>query len=482
MPRSALHTAVILLAATLSPAGRALAQSGFPAIDEAEVPPALVRSVEVAATPEGPALEIIATRPLVPQITKLTSPPRLVIDLPKAYLYSRQKVTFRDAEVNRIRVDQFRKKPPTVRLVVELSKACDVGWDEAGNRLTVRIHAEQPSPPAAPSPAPTPSPAAAQGLAPASIAGEPPGSGALVMAGDRLAPGSSITAGADTAVVNLERGGQVRVCPGTTVSVASSPDRHSLMLAMSTGALETHYRLDASADSILTPDFRILLAGPGEFDYAISADSRGNTCVRALLGNTAPAVVSELMGDHIYQVKPSEQVVFHSGHLAVLDASVPADCGCPVSSTTVLRASAESPPASSVAVTPPAASPTHLENQAPEGVPAAAGTPAVAGAPPASAGVTIAPSTPETASLPDSKPSDIRVQVDAPFVFRASDPPATPPIEAKRASLGDAPGPKPPEVAPLPPSTKAPDPQAADHPPHRSFLGKVKNALSSLFK
>jgi AMIN domain len=476
LPRSALQTAVILLVATLSPAGRALAQSGFPAIDEAEAPPALVRSVEVAATPEGPALEIIATRPLVPQITKLTSPPRLVIDLPKAYLSSRQKVTFRDAEVNRIRVDQFRKKPPTVRLVVELAKACDVGWDEAGNRLTVRIHAEHSSP------APAPSPVAAQGLVPASLPGEAPGPGALVMAGDRLAPGSSITAGADTAVVNLERGGQVRVCPGTTVSVASSPDHHSLMLAMSTGALETHYRLDASADSILTPDFRILLAGPGEFDYAISADSRGNTCVRALLGNTAPAVVSELMGDGIYQVKPSEQVVFHSGHLAVLDASVPADCGCPTPSTTVLRASAEAPPASSVEVTPPAASPTHLENQTPERVQAAAGTPAVAGAPPPSAGVTIAPPAPETASLADSKPSDIHVQVDAPFVFRASDPPATPPIEAKRASLGDAPGPKPPEVAPLPPSTKAPDPQAGDHPPHRGFLGRVKNALSSLFK
>jgi hypothetical protein len=469
LPRSALQTAVILLATALSPAGRALAQSssasGFPAIDEAEAPPALVRSVEVVSTPEGPALEIIATRPLVPQITKLAAPPRLVIDLPKSYLSSRQKVTFRDAEVNRIRVDQFQKKPPTVRLVVELSKACDVGWDEAGNRLMVRIHAEQPNP------APPPPPVAAQGLAPASVSGGPPGSGALVMAGDRLAPGSSITAGADTAVVNLERGGQVRVCPGTTVSVTSSPDRHALMLAMSTGALETHYRLDASADSILTPDFRILLAGPGEFDYAISADSRGNTCVRALLGNTASAVVSELMGDGIYQVKPFEQVVFHAGHLSVLDANVPADCGCPAPSTTVLRASAESPPVSPERVPPQASPPVHLENEAPQAAQAAPPTPAVALASSPSAGVTIAPSTPETASLPESKPTDIKVQVDAPFVFRASDPPAVPPIEAKRASLGDAPGPKPPAVTPLPPPA-----------PHRGFLGKVKNALSSLFK
>jgi len=352
-----------------------------------------------------------------------------------------------------------------VRLVVELSKVCDVGWDEAGNRLMVRLRAEQPSP------APPPAAVAAQGLAPASIAGGPPGPGALVMAGDRLAPGSSITAGADTAVVNLERGGQVRVCPGTTVSVTSSPDRHALMLAMSTGALETHYRLDASADSILTPDFRILLAGPGEFDYAISADSRGNTCVRTLLGNTASAVVSELMGDGIYQVKPFEQVVFHAGHLSLLDAQVPADCGCPAPTTTVLRASAESPPAISARVPPQAAPPQHLENEAPEPAQAAPGTPPAAVAAPPSAGVTIARSTPETASLPDSKPSDIHVQVDAPFVFQASDPPAVAPIEAKRASLDDAQGPKPPAVTPLPPPA-----------PHRGFLGRVKNALSALFK
>src|ERR1700721_279701 len=43
--------------------------------------PVVVRSVRVVA---GPAVEILSTRPLVPVISKLENPPRLVIDLPNA--------------------------------------------------------------------------------------------------------------------------------------------------------------------------------------------------------------------------------------------------------------------------------------------------------------------------------------------------------------------------------------------------------------
>ena len=280
-----------------------------------------------------------------------------------------------------------------------------------------------------------------------------------------------MTAGADTAVLRLSRGGEVRVCPGTTVSVTPSQNKRDIMLGLSTGAIETHYALDASADSVLTPDFRILFAGPGQFDYAVSADSHGNTCVRALAGNTSSVIVSELMGDRIYQVKPTEQVVFHAGQIDKVDSNVPVECGCPAPRS-VLQTDTSAPP--------------KPESELPENARlGGSSTPAenASGNSPAEAtGSTTLSNGPETQPVPPSQPGEVHVQVDAPLVFtaksraaKAAPPPPIPVVEEMPAEDLSA---RQIWLAPVVQPPPAPEKKAENH----GFFHRLKGFFAAIFR
>jgi hypothetical protein len=395
-----------------------LAQSSPKLFARSETP-ALVRSVQPLSAPNGPVVEILSSRPLVPAISKLENPPRLVIDLPNARLSTQHKpLDFRGSEINGVRISQYQENPPVARIVVDLSKPVTYSWDAAGNRLMIRLHTSEETA------KPAPVPAISRALLPASGV-----SGGVMLAGNRVATGSAVTAGADTAVLRLGRGGEILVCPRTTVSVTSSQNGRTLMLGMSTGALEAHYSLDTAADSILTPDFRILLAGPGEFHFGVSADSRGNTCIQSLPGNTAAVIVSELLGDGTYQVKAAQQVMFHSGKLNAVDTAVPTSCGCPPATPPVMLASA-------------------VKTFKP-----------VSGS--------------ETAAVPASMPNDIHVVVDAPIVFRGSDPPPARPAPAQEAELL--------ALRELPPPVLSEAAVAPPKPVHHGFFGKLKGFFAAVF-
>jgi hypothetical protein len=367
----------------------------------------MIQSVRALDSEDGWVVEVISTRPLVPSLSWAHNPPRLIIDLPNAHLSnSERRLEFQSRAIAGVRLSQFQTA--VARIVLDLAQPVRYSWDAAGNRLTVRVRPAEVS--------------AATGAAPAirpvALPAGPRASDPHV----RLLAGSSVTAAVNVETLHLGGGGEVRVCPGTTVSVTPSQSGRSLLFAMSTGTLETHYTLGAAADSILTPDFRIALAGPGEFDYAISTDLRGNICIRALPGNSASLTVSELLGDGSYQVKPNEQVIFHSGQLQTAVRGAPAACGCSRATPGVID------------------------------------TPA----PPIRA--------PEIAKLMPSEANDLHVRVDSSFVFRAEDP-ANNPAASEQARLLPArslPCPKLEETA-LPPRL------------HHGFLGRVKGLFLAVF-
>jgi hypothetical protein len=438
--------------------------------------PAAITKVRVLLSQGGPpALEVSATRAVTPQIQKVQNPDRIVIDLPNTVMSVRsKKIDVKSDQVSAIRLDQFQDRPPTVRIVIDLLKPSEYSSNAVGNVLTV--HLNQPAAAQQTPQAPT-VPAFTQGVRPAIVPVSPGSNGAIIMAGSRLADGSSVSAGATTAVLKLTRGGEVRLCPGTTVSVTQSKNQRDVMLGMNTGAIETHYTSGQSADAILTPDFRILLAGPGDFQYAVSVDSRGNTCVRTLPGNTAPVIVSELMGDGSYQVKPSEQIMFHAGKLTNPGTDIPASCGCPAPPIPELRAANPSAPQVDESKMPANMRLARPEDEGkPIEVPTAnAGTQSAAATPPSQ--VTMSVSS-ETAPLPPTGSNDVHVKVEVPFVFRGDATPAPPPApvtEAKQLPVADMQRPEPPAptVTPAPPPKKPAE--------RHGVMGKIKGFFSSVF-
>lgn len=450
-------------------------------------PPPVVKSVRIVQEHDLPALEIISVGGrLTPQMRVLNEPPRLLIDLPNSRLgLTQTRISIQKENVQAIRAEQLQQNPPVTRIVLDLNAPCHYTWERAGNRLLVHLKlpeggnaeanaVKNPSPPPA-------SPAAPQLMGPSAepalaVVQVTAGSSGVVLPASRLAAGYAVTAGSETTLLRLSSGGEVYVCPGTSLTVTSARNKRDLMLAMSTGAMETHYTLGASADVLLTPDFRIMFAGPGRFDFAISADAHGNTCVRALKGNTSSAIVSELIGDRLYQVRPTEQVVFQSGQVDKKDENIPPDCGCPPRPAVwqnVVTVVPDSGFPDKIRLGGITASPSTLPPNAPREN-GSATAPKV--------GITLS-NGPETAPLPPSRPNDVHVQVDAPIVFSAKDRSAGPPAtvqEAANLPVADSQSRQVhlDAVVQFSPQDEENKPKAE----HRGFLHRIGGFFSSIFR
>jgi len=438
------------------------------------IAPVEIRNIGVIPGAQGASLEVFSSRPVIPQITKLNSPPRLVIDIVNAV----PSMTSNEIPVNRggvsmIHVSRYPQNPPVTRIIVDLANDVTYGMVASGTQFTVELHplpgnagqtdAQQVNPndvpPAAPyyskmesaGNAPQP-PAVAPAQTPAVVQSPPPPEVLPVAhpAGATGDIGTSLSAGADTAVMHLARGGELRVCPGTTVSVSPTKSGQELMLGVSTGSFEVHYALASSTDTIVTPDFRMQLTGPGLFDFAFSVDARGNTCVQSLPSNQGAISISEVMGDGTYVVQPNQSIEFRGGRIAARSQASP-NCGCPATGVPVMRAESK----------PPEPQPTPA--------PAVSGTPTESG----------------------SSPGEAAVSVDAPLVFSGNAPPVEPSAqepppqvanlnihpEAERAPLQAAP---PPQTPAQP--YKVSDAKVQNRPSEKKgFFAKMRGFFGGIF-
>jgi len=435
----------------------ALAASAY----AADQPAAGVQSVKIAPGDGGVTVEILATRPLTPQIQTVEGPSRLVIDLPGSILNAQHKrIPFRNQQIKGVRMNQYQAD--VTRIVIDLASPVQYTWDAMGNRLNIRIRADE-SATAKPATAPAMTP----GTEPVAVPYAQGSTGTLVEAGSRVASGSTIAARDETAVLRLARGGEIRVCAQTTVSVATSPDGQSLMLGMNTGAMETHYHINESSDSILTPDFRIVLPGPGEFNLAIKSDARGDTCVSSLAGSNSSVVVAELLGNGTYEIKPDQQVLFRQGKMQSVETPV-AGCGCPAPQEPVMRAAAD--PTTVVSENKTGNNLALADSNSQPSTTAGTGS---------DGGTIEQAATPNTSPTPNS--NDDKAQISAPLVFNAKElarmraaGAATPPVSEQEAAvpLNARPADPLPPLVVLPPAPK---------PEHKGFFGRIGHFFRSIF-
>jgi hypothetical protein len=188
------------------------------------------------------------------------------------------------------------------------------------------------------------------------------------------------------------------------------------------------------------------------------------------------------MGDRIYQVKPTEQAVFHNGQIDKVDTNVPLECGCPPPSA-VMKTDMSSPaiPAS------------QLPDKVRLGGTAEPAQDNAGGDPGSSSVATSQPTRlsngPETAPLPPSQPNEPHMQVDAPIVFHAGDRTAASPSSSST-------GPPGPSQTALLTAKELPDDSSArevhletmvqppppEKPDHQGFFTRVKGFFVDLFR
>jgi len=160
--------------------------------------------------------------------------------------------------------------------------------------------------------------------------------GALEVRGDKaiIAASGAVTADNATTRVTLPRRGVLSVCASTTVKLAADTsvpkdETPGLLMALDHGAIETDFTTGRNSDMVLTPDFRILISGPGTAELKVRLGRQGDTCVDNAGTNAPYVLVTSLFGGGMYRVEPGQRVMFEHGSLREVVDNEKEPCGCP---------------------------------------------------------------------------------------------------------------------------------------------------------
>jgi hypothetical protein len=144
----------------------------------------------------------------------------------------------------------------------------------------------------------------------------------------------TVTSGSQTTEVSLPHRGVLRVCASTTVKLAADSsvpagETPGLMMALDHGAVEMSFATSRNSDILLTPDFRILISGPGSAEVKVRLGPHGDTCIDNTGANAPYVLVSSVFDAGVYRVQPGQRVMLEHGSLHDVVDNEKEPCGCP---------------------------------------------------------------------------------------------------------------------------------------------------------
>jgi hypothetical protein len=183
-----------------------------------------------------------------------------------------------------------------------------------------------------------------------------------------LQTGGTIVAGAHAATITLPHRGNLKLCATSKVTLTrdssianelSPGEEPGVMMALDGGALEANFATRENSDVILTPDFRIVISGPGTASVQVRLGPNGDTCVDNR-GPSAPYVsVSSVFEGGFYRVHPDQRVLFEGGDLSKVVDTEKEPCGCPPEKPAAAASNNDFPLAQSEGLAAPATPPAN---------------------------------------------------------------------------------------------------------------------------